>query len=86
MLKALKPGDVVVVYAAVERGSKMGRPRGMTEDEERAAMKLWATGRYTKTELARRYNVHMSSVKRAIRRAGLAQKRPGHAAQLPLAI
>lgn len=67
----------VGLRAAMERGSKPGHPRGMSEAQEAAAMKAWATGRYTKAELAKRYGVHISSIKRAIRRAGLSQTRPG---------
>lgn len=65
----------VGLHAAMARGSKPGRPRGMGP-KEAEAMRLWSTGRYTKSELALRYGVDISSVKRAIRRAGLAQQRP----------
>lgn len=62
--------------AAVKRGAILGRARGMTPENEREAMKLWQTGKYTKTSLAEAYGVHVSSVKRAIRRNGLGQKLP----------
>lgn len=54
--------------AAMARGAKPGRPRGMSEDDEAEAVRLFYTGRHTKSELARKYGVHISSVKRAIRR------------------
>lgn len=54
--------------AAMARGAKPGRPRGMSKDDEAEAVKLFNSGKYTKSEIARRYSVHISSVKRAIRR------------------
>jgi DNA invertase Pin-like site-specific DNA recombinase len=71
--------------AAMERGSKPGAPRSMTPAQERDALKRWQSGRYTKSELARRYGTHISSIKRMIRRAGLAQERPARADQLRIA-
>lgn len=58
----------VGMAAAMRRGVKMGRPRGMTEEEEAEAMRIWYGGLHTKTAIAKQYNVHISSVKRAIRR------------------
>lgn len=54
--------------AAMERGSKPGRPRGLTVDDELEAVKLWHSGEYTKTAIAKKYGIHISSVKRAIAR------------------
>ncbi len=65
----------VGMEAAARRGVVMGRPRGMSAEDEAEAMRLWRTGRYTKTALARQYNVHISSIKRAIRRANESQQR-----------
>lgn len=70
--------------AAMARGSKPGRPHAMDDPQEVEAMQLWRSGRFTKTELAQRYDVHISSIKRLIRRAGLAQQRPALSAQLRL--
>lgn len=54
--------------AAIERGSKPGRPRGLSDEDERAARALWASGGASKTQLARWYGVHLSSIKRAVKR------------------
>ncbi|RAM66158.1 recombinase family protein [Herbaspirillum rubrisubalbicans] len=54
--------------AAMKRGVKLGRPRGMTAEEEAEAMRIWYGGLHTKTAIAKQFNVHISSVKRAIRR------------------
>jgi len=59
----------VGMAAAMRRGTIVGRPRGLTPDEEAEAIKLWYSGKYTKSALARRYGIHISSVKRAIKRA-----------------
>ncbi len=59
----------VGMHAAMQRGVIVGRPRGMSETEEAEAIALWRGGRHTRTELARRYGVHLSSIKRAIKRA-----------------
>lgn len=52
--------------AAIRRGAVVGRPRGMSPADEAEAVRLWYTGEYTKTALARTYGVHISSIKRAI--------------------
>jgi DNA invertase Pin-like site-specific DNA recombinase len=70
--------------AAMDRGSKPGAPRGMPPDQEAQALQQWSTGRFTKSELARKYGVHVSSMKRAISRAGLGQNRPSSAAHMQL--
>lgn len=70
----------VGMHAAMQRGVVVGRPRGMTEIEEAEAIRLWRAGRHTRTELARRYGVHLSSIKRAIKRAETREQ-----AQLPFA-
>ena len=70
--------------AAMARGSKPGRPRALDAHQEHEAMRLWSSGQYTKTDLANRYAVHISSIKRAIRRAGLAQDRPQRSDQMRL--
>jgi len=54
--------------AAARRGVKMGRPTAMSTEHEEECLKLWFTGNYTKSALARRYSTHISSIKRAIRR------------------
>ena len=55
-------------FAAAERGVRIGRPRGLTEAQEAKCYRDWTTGRYTKTDLARRYGCHLSSIKRVILR------------------
>jgi len=54
--------------AAVARGSVVGRPRGLSPQEQARVYRKWCTGRYTKTALAREYGVHLSSIKRVILR------------------
>lgn len=71
--------------AAMDRGSKPGHPRSLNAAHEADMLQQWVTGLVTKSELGRKYGVHISSVKRAIRRAGLGQHRPAHAGQMALA-
>jgi DNA invertase Pin-like site-specific DNA recombinase len=54
--------------AAFLRGSKFGRPRAMTPEQEAECVALFRTGDYSMAGLGRRYGVHLSSVKRAILR------------------
>jgi len=54
--------------AALLRGVKFGRPYGIPDAEQPHMLKQWYTGNYTKSALARQYNVHISSIKRAIKR------------------
>lgn len=56
------------MQAASVRGVKFGRPYGIPIEEQPGMLALWYSGNFTKTELARQYNVHISSIKRAIRR------------------
>lgn len=58
----------VGMAAAARRGVKFGRPTAMTDEEEAEMLRLWFTGAWTKTALARRYSTHISSIKRAIKR------------------
>ena len=76
----------VGMKAAVARGAILGAPRGLNLQQEAEALKAWATGRVTKSELARKYDVHISSIKRMIRRAGMAQTRPAGAGQMSLVL
>lgn len=76
----------VGMKAAMERGAKPGRTRGLNPAQESESLKLWSTGKVTKSELARKYGVHISSIKRTIRRAGMAQQRPAGREQMALAI
>ena len=54
--------------AAVARGAKLGRPYGIPEDQQPEMLAKWYSGQYTKSALARAYGVHISSVKRTIKR------------------
>lgn len=54
--------------AAVKRGVKLGRHYAMSRDNEAEALRLWYSGTMTKSAIARMYGVHMSSIKRAIKR------------------
>ncbi|WP_321875643.1 recombinase family protein [Burkholderia cenocepacia] len=56
--------------AAKKRGVRLGRPRCLVSEDERRVVLQWRTGRYTLSALARQYGVHLSSIKRAIYRAG----------------
>jgi len=55
--------------AAVQRGSRLGRPRAMSPNDEAEAVRLFQTGAMTKSAIARRYGTHISSIKRALVRA-----------------
>jgi len=70
----------VGMAAAMRRGVVVGRPRGMKAEDETKAMTLWFAGKHTKSQLARMFNVHISSIKRAIKRAEI-ERQP----ELPLA-
>lgn len=54
--------------AAVKRGVKLGRHYAMSRDDEAEALRLWYQGKMTRTAIARMFGVHLSSVKRAIKR------------------
>lgn len=56
------------MQAALERGSKFGRPYGFPETEHPKMLRKWYSGKYTKTALAKEYGVHISSIKRTIKR------------------
>ena len=56
------------IRAAKARGVVFGRNYGIPLEEQPEMMRLWRTGTYTKTALARMYSVHISSIKRTIRR------------------
>lgn len=60
--------------AAMLRGVHCGRARSMTADDEADLVRLWGQGLYTMDTLAKIFNVHPSSVKRAIYRI----YKPGH--------
>lgn len=60
--------------AAMQRGIKCGRPRGMHPDHEAEVVELYDTGWFAMRVLAEMYGVHLSSIKRAIYRI----RKPGH--------
>lgn len=60
--------------AAMLRGVHCGRARSMSKEDEADLVRLWGQGLYTMDTLARIFNVHPSSVKRAIYRV----YKPGH--------
>lgn len=74
----------VGMRAAMDRGTKVGRPRAMTADEEAECVLLWRGRGYTKSDLARRYGCHLSSVKRAIQRDELERERTEQGRQIRL--
>ena len=55
--------------AAMERGKHCGRPAALTHQEGRKAAELYRAGQATLSALARLHGVHLSSIKRAIKRA-----------------
>ncbi len=54
--------------SAMLRGVHCGRARSMTSDVEADLVEMWRTGQYSMQSLAKLFNVHDSSVKRAIYR------------------
>ncbi len=62
----------VGMAAAVARGSILGRPRGLTPTQEKKTCRLFAERRHTKTELARMFDVHISTIKRCLKRTNAA--------------
>lgn len=60
--------------AARARGVRLGRERGMDSNTERRIVSMYLTGRYTMQSLADYFDLHPSSVKRAVYRV----TRPGH--------
>jgi len=55
--------------AAMERGKHCGRPAALSDTEARKAAELIAERKATLSGLARLHGVHISSIKRAIKRA-----------------
>jgi DNA invertase Pin-like site-specific DNA recombinase len=55
--------------AAAARGSKIGRPRSMTPEQEAECVRCWTSGIETQSALAKRMGVDVASIKRAIARA-----------------
>lgn len=60
----------VGMEAAKRRGTRFGRSRGLSPDDEKEMIRLWQSGFHSKSSLSRQYGVHLSSIKRAIARAG----------------
>ena len=58
------------VAVARSRGVRMGRLPALDDRQSAALMKLWDTGGYTKSELARLHNVSLSTIKRTLWRFG----------------
>ncbi len=56
------------IKAAKARGVVFGRNYGIPLEQQSVMMQKWRSGKFTKTALAREYNVHISSIKRTIRR------------------
>lgn len=54
--------------SAYRRGACIGRPRALTAAQAAECLRKWSTGRHSKSELARLYGVHLSSIKRVILR------------------
>jgi DNA invertase Pin-like site-specific DNA recombinase len=60
--------------AAMIRGVHCGRPRSLLREDEADIVRLWQQGFYSLDNLAKIFNVHPSSVKRAVYRV----IKPGH--------
>jgi DNA invertase Pin-like site-specific DNA recombinase len=54
--------------AAKERGAHCGRPRGLTEQQEKKLVQMYNTQKYTIDGLAAQFDCHPSTAKRAIYR------------------
>lgn len=54
--------------AAYSRGALMGRPRGLSSDQEAEVYRLVKNDGRSMSSVARQYGVHLSSIKRAIYR------------------
>lgn len=65
----IRERSIAGLRAAIERGARCGRPAALSESEGRKAAELYHSGRSTLTALARLHGVHISSIKRAIKRA-----------------
>ncbi|KRH98648.1 hypothetical protein AO057_07200 [Curvibacter sp. PAE-UM] len=61
-------------FAEFERGVHCDRARTLTPEDEADLVRLWKQGIYTMDTLAKIFNIHPSSVKRAIYRV----YKPGH--------
>jgi DNA invertase Pin-like site-specific DNA recombinase len=64
--------------AARERGAKFGRPRALTPVQEAQLARRFATGKYSKGELATIYGCSLASIRRSLARAGLDAITAGH--------
>lgn len=60
--------------AAVRRGVKLGRHYALSSEDEAEALRLWYQGTMTKTAIAQMFGVHISSIKRAIKRHQASQQ------------
>lgn len=54
--------------AAYLRGARIGRPRGLLPEQESECVALFKSDKHSMSDLARKYGVHVSSIKRAILR------------------
>lgn len=60
----IRDRSIAGMYAAVERGARLGRKRSLSPEQEAEAYNAIQTGE-SMTSIARRYGVHLSSIKRA---------------------
>ena len=56
------------IKAAKARGVVFGRNYGIPLEQQPEMMQRWRSGQFTKSQLARLYDVHISSIKRTIKR------------------
>jgi len=61
--------------AARERGRIGGRPSDI-EAHAKEILDLWKSGQFTKTQLAKQFMTHISSIKRLLLRHGMKQSKP----------
>jgi DNA invertase Pin-like site-specific DNA recombinase len=66
----IRERTVAGIAAARSRGVHFGRARAMSTRDEAECVSKFRSGNYTKSALARIYGCHISSVKRALARAG----------------
>lgn len=57
------------LQAAVSQGKRLGRLPAVPEEVQPEVVRQWRTGRYTKSALAKHYGVHISSIKRYLKKA-----------------
>lgn len=53
--------------AAINRGVKIGRPKSLTDEQEKKVLQMWQQG-HTMKALSRHFGVHMTAIRRVVYR------------------